>query len=126
LVVPELAALAKSEMTRRGVLVRAGTTAAATAAAGALTLGAPAVAAVAAPATQAAGNTLRLNIGTDPESIDPQKASFVNEIEIIMRVYRNLLQFDANANLIPDQAADMPVVGDNGTTLTFTLKPGLK
>jgi len=121
-----LEALANGEMTRRGVLVRAGTTAAATAAAGALTLGAPAAAAVAAPVEQAAGNTLRLVLGTDPESIDPQKASFVNEIEIIMRVYRNLLQFDANTNLVPDLAADMPVVTDNGTTLTFTLKPNLR
>ena len=119
--VAEMERLAQSETTRRGLLIRAGATAAA---AGALSLGMPG-AALAAPAEQAGGNVLRFNLGTDPETIDPQKASFVNEIEVIMRVFRNLLMFDANANLVPDQAADMPAVDDNGTTLTFTLKPGL-
>src|SRR2546422_873897 len=80
-VVAELERLTHGEITRRGAIVRAGTTAAATVAGGALSLGAPASAALAAPVEQAAGNTLRLAIGQDPESIDPQKASFVDEID---------------------------------------------
>ncbi|MBI3971067.1 MAG: peptide ABC transporter substrate-binding protein [Chloroflexi bacterium] len=109
------------EVTRRGLLVRAGTSAAA---ASLLSLGGPA-AALAAPAAQTQSGVLRLNQGSEPQTVDPQKASFVGEIGIIMRVFRNLLTFDKDQNLIPDQAADLPVVEDDGTTLTFTLKPDI-
>lgn len=112
----------KIETTRRGFLVRAG---AGVAGAAALAMGGPA-AALAAPQTQAAGSTLRLNLGSEPDTIDPQKASFVGEISVIMRVFRNLLQFDADTNLIPDMATDMPQVSTDGTQLTFTLKDGIQ
>ncbi len=107
------------EINRRGMLKRAGT---AGAAATAVALGAPVPAALAAPAAQAAGGTLRLNLGSEPDSIDPQKASFVHEIEVIMRVFRNLLQFDANGNIIPDLAESMPTVEENGTLFTFKIR----
>jgi oligopeptide transport system substrate-binding protein len=110
------------ELTRRTLLGRAG---AGTAGAAALLAGAPTSAALAAPAAQAAPGSLRLNAASEPDSIDPQKASFVNEIDKIMRVFRNLLQFDKSGALVPDQAQAMPVVEDGGKTLTFTLKPGL-
>lgn len=109
------------DLTRRGLLVRAGTV---SAGAAALTLGGPATA-MGAPAAQALGNTLRLNAGSEPDTIDPQKASFISEIDVIMRVYRNLLTRDISNNLIPDQAESMPAVEEGGTVLTFTLKPGL-
>ena len=113
-------------ISRRRLLVRAGAGAAATAAASALGLAAPASTAFAAPAGQLATGTLRLNAGSEPDTIDPQKASFVGEIDKIMRVFRNLLTFDSNQNLIPDQATDLPQITEDGTRLTFTIRDGLK
>ena len=110
-------------VTRRGLLVRAGSTAAVAAAASVLSAGAPAVA-LAAPAEQAA-NTLRLNTGSEPDTIDPQKASFVGEIEKIMMVFRNLMALDKDGNPYPEMAAGMPEVTEDGTRLTFTLRDGL-
>jgi len=107
-----------TRISRRGFLVKAG---AGAAAAAAVTAAAPMGA-----FAQMAGNTLRLNAGSEPDTIDPQKASFVGEIDKIMRVYRNLLTFDKDINLVPDQAAGMPAADASGTVMTFTLKPGLK
>ncbi|MDQ3700943.1 MAG: peptide ABC transporter substrate-binding protein [Chloroflexota bacterium] len=112
-----------SDLTRRGLLGRAGTSAAG---ATALTLaGSPFSAALAAPATQAPGGTLRFYDAAEPDTIDPQKASFLTEIDKIMRVFRNLLQNDKSGQLVPDQAESLPVVEEGGRVLTFTLKPGL-
>ena len=91
------------------------------AAAGVVVAGSPATLAFA----QSDASTLRLNAGSEPDTIDPQKASFVGEIDKIMRVFRNLLQFDKTSALVPDQAAEMPKVSDGGKTFTFTLKKGL-
>ena len=104
----------KIEQTRRGFLVKSG---AGVVGATALSAGIPLTA-----AAQMAGNVLRLNTGSEPDTIDPQKASFVTEIDKIMRVFRNLLQFDGNGNLVPDQAADMPALDEGGTLVTFTLR----
>jgi len=107
---------------RRTLWRRAGTGAVV---AGAFIAGSPASMAFAAPANQTDATTLRLNAGSEPDTIDPQKASFVGEIDKIMRVFRNLLQFDKTNTLVPDQAAALPVASDGGKTLTFTLKSGL-
>ena len=73
------------EFSRRTLWRHAATGAAA---AGALAAASPATLAFA----QADAGTLRLNAGSEPDTIDPQKASFVGEIDKIMRVFRNLLQ----------------------------------
>jgi oligopeptide transport system substrate-binding protein len=113
------------DLNRRRLLRRAGTGAAVGAAVAGSVAGAPRSAALAAPLAQLASGTLRLNAGSEPITIDPQLASFTNEIDKIMRVFRNLLRYDAAGQLIPDQAEAMPVVADGGRRLTFTLKPGL-
>ena len=112
----------KIELTRRGFLVKGG---AGVAGAAALSGMAP-LSAMAAPAEQmSVANTLRLRFGGQPENIDPQKSSFIDEIEVIMRVYRNLLQFDNAGNVVPDQAEALPELGEGGTLYTFRLRPGL-
>ncbi|MSQ44249.1 MAG: peptide ABC transporter substrate-binding protein [Chloroflexi bacterium] len=123
-VVAERTDLATREdgFSRRTLWRRAGTGAVV---AGAFIAGSPASLAFAAPANQTDATTLRLNAGHEPDTIDPQKASFVDEIDKIMRVFRNLLQFDKTITLVPDQAAALPVASDGGKTLTFTLKSGL-
>ncbi|HEU5317054.1 MAG TPA: peptide ABC transporter substrate-binding protein [Chloroflexota bacterium] len=107
----------KVELTRtsrRGFLVKTGTGAAAAAA---LSVGGSSAA-----FAQMAGNVLRLNTGSEPDTIDPQKASFVSEIEKIMMVFRNLLQFDKDGNLVADQAVGMPALDEGGTLMTFRLR----
>ena len=69
---------------------------------------------------------IHLNQGSEPDTIDPQKASFVGEIAIAMRVFANLLTFDGKGNLVPSTAEKMPAVSQDGKTLTFTLRNGLK
>jgi oligopeptide transport system substrate-binding protein len=108
------------ETTRRGLLVRTGTTAATAVAAGTLGFG-PAIAA-AAPAPQARGNVFRRVVAGEPDTIDPNKCSFADEIGVAMRVFRNLLQFDMDANLVPDQAVAMPEIAEGGLVYTFTLR----
>src|SRR5262249_50731110 len=68
---------------------------------------------------------LHLNLGTDTDTIDPGRASFVHEIEIVMRVYSNVYTFDAKAQLVEDLATGMPQVSSDGKTITVKLKPGL-
>lgn len=106
----------------------AATTAAATAAPTAAATAAPAAAAATPTAKPAASikDALKINLGNEPDTIDPQKASFVGEISVIMRVFSNLLTFDDKGQLVPEMAAAMPKVSSDGKTYTFTLKDGLK
>ncbi len=111
----------------------AGATAATTTAATAAATTAPTAAAAAkptakptAPPATSIKDALKLNLGNEPDTIDPQKASFVAEIEIIMRVFSNLLTFDSAGKLVPEMAAEMPQVAPDGKTYTFKLRDGLK
>jgi ABC-type oligopeptide transport system, periplasmic component len=64
---------------------------------------------------------LRLVTGSEPDNIDPQKASFVNEIQFIMMAYQALMTFDLNMNPIPGAAEKVDVSAD-GKVYTFTLR----
>ncbi|MGI8424047.1 MAG: peptide ABC transporter substrate-binding protein [Chloroflexota bacterium] len=68
---------------------------------------------------------LRLALGGEPETLDPARVSFVDEIGVVMRVFANLLAFDAKGALVPELAEKLPVVSADGKTLTFSLRPGL-
>jgi oligopeptide transport system substrate-binding protein len=84
-----------------------------------------------APAGQAKGGAaplagaLHLFLQGEADTIDPGRASFVQEIEIVMRVFSNLYTFDSKAQLVPDQADGMPQVSPDGKTITVKLKKGL-
>jgi oligopeptide transport system substrate-binding protein len=67
------------------------------------------------------------NMGSEPDTIDPQKASFVDEIGVIMKVYEALMTFDVNTGKpIPSAAKDQPKVSSDGKQYTYTLRDGLK
>jgi oligopeptide transport system substrate-binding protein len=68
---------------------------------------------------------LRLGLGAGPELIDPQKVAYAAEAAVVMRVFSNLLAFDAGGNLIPEMAEGLPVVSNDGKALTCTLRSGL-
>jgi oligopeptide transport system substrate-binding protein len=85
----------------------------------------------AASATQVVTSTIQgvqvLRIGEDifPDTLDPQKASFVNEIEALSLVYEGLGRVDAEGQVHP-AAADRYVVSSDGLSVTIHIRDGLK
>ena len=81
-------------------------------------------------ATTAAIDTngeLNTNTGGEPDTIDPQKESFVNEVAQTMMVFEALMAFDPKTlKPIPGAAKDQPKVSSDGLTYTYTLRDGLK
>ncbi len=69
--------------------------------------------------------TLRVNLGTYPDTIDPQKSSFVNEIAHLKLIYEGLTRLDGKLATVPG-AAEKWVYNSDATELTFTLRKGLK
>ena len=80
---------------------------------------APTAAPTAVPTAKPAAQVLRLNLGSEPDTIDPQKESFVSEVDVTMKVFSNLLTFDSSGNLVPEMAAAMPTFSADGKTITF-------
>lgn len=90
------------------------------------------VAGPAAPAAEESGGeaaavdkVLRINLGTFPDVLDPQKSSFVNEIANLKLVYEGLTRQDGDLATVP-AAAESWTYNDDATQLTFTLREGLK
>lgn len=69
--------------------------------------------------------TLRVNLGTYPDTIDPQKSSFVNEIAHLKMIYEGLTCLNGKLETVPGSAEKWAYNGD-ATELTFTLRKGLK
>jgi len=68
-----------------------------------------------------------LNAGGEPDTIDPQKSSFVNEIAQAAFVFEGLMTFDAKTTKpVPAAAAKMPEVSADGLKYKYTLRDGLK
>lgn len=66
-------------------------------------------------------DTFRVNF-SEPDNIDPQKASFVDEIGFIMLNYQPLMTFDTELKVVPG-AAESYELSEDGQTFTFTLRP---
>ena len=68
------------------------------------------------------------NMGSEPDTIDPQKESFVGEVGQSSMVFEALLTLDPKNSLkpIPAAAKDLPKVSSDGLTYTYTLRDGLK
>ena len=67
------------------------------------------------------------NTGAEPDTIDPQKESFVDEVGQTMMVFESLMTFDADTlKAIPGAAKELPQVTNNGMTYMYTLRDGLK
>lgn len=80
---------------------------------------------VATPVPEAKPKVLRINLGTYPDIIDPQKSSFVNEIAHLQLIYEGLTRLDPDLNTVPG-AAEKWEYNEDATQLTFTLRPDLK
>jgi oligopeptide transport system substrate-binding protein len=68
---------------------------------------------------------LRVNLGSYPDIIDPQKSSFVNEIGHLQMIYEGLTKLDGALETVPGAAEKWEYNAD-ATELTFTLRPDLK
>ncbi len=67
------------------------------------------------------------NVGSEPDSIDPQRESFTDEIFHTMSVFEALMTFDPKTlKPIPAAARDQPKISADGLTYTYTLRDGLK
>ena len=84
-------------------------------------------------ATPAAGDAtdpngeLTTNAGAEPDTIDPQKESFTNEVSETMLVFESLMTFDPSTlKAIPGAAKENPKLSADGLTYTYTLRDGLK
>jgi oligopeptide transport system substrate-binding protein len=86
-------------------------------------------AAPAAPAatagTPATGGVLRISETTWPDSLDPQTASFSNEISVVELNYEGLTKLDKDLKTMPG-AADTWEYNADATEITFHLRDGLK
>jgi oligopeptide transport system substrate-binding protein len=92
--------------------------------------GAPATAVPAADAPTTGGSgdgKLRIaaSLGTWPDTIAPQKASFSNEIAILLLNYEGLTRFDKDLKTVP-AAAEKWEYNQDATQVTFHLRDGLK
>jgi oligopeptide transport system substrate-binding protein len=66
---------------------------------------------------------IRVNSGTYPDTIDPQKSSFVNEIGHLKMVYVGLTSLNEKLETVPG-AAESWTFNDEATELVFTLRDG--
>jgi oligopeptide transport system substrate-binding protein len=89
----------------------------------ALALFIPGMAAV--TAAQDAGKVLRIHQPVYPDVVDPQKSSFVNEIDILALAYEGLTRLDTNQETVP-AAAESWEYNDDATQITFHLREGLQ
>ena len=76
-------------------------------------------------APQAPSEIVRVNMGTFPDMIDPQKSSFVNEIAVLMNVYEGLTRLNTKLETEPGAAEKWEYNAD-ATEITFTIRKGLK
>ncbi|MCC6314463.1 MAG: peptide ABC transporter substrate-binding protein, partial [Thermomicrobiales bacterium] len=76
-------------------------------------------------AAQNGDKTLRVHHATYPDVFDPQKSSFVNEIDILALAYEGLTKLDVAQNTVP-AAAESWEYNDDATQITFHLRSDLK
>lgn len=82
-------------------------------------------------AKYAPGGTLKVSMGSPPESLDPQEGYSSESEEADWLVYTPLLTYAhaagaAGEQIIPGLATALPVVSNGGKVYTFTLRKGLK
>lgn len=78
-----------------------------------------------APAAAEGGKELAVQVGPDPETIDPALNSAIDGGNMILHAFEGLLILDQDGNLAPGQAESW-TTSEDGLTWTFTLRDGLK
>lgn len=78
-----------------------------------------------APAASAEGKILSVQVGPNPETIDPALNSAVDGANMILHTFECLLFVDEDSQLVPGQAESWET-SEDGLTWTFHLRDGLK
>lgn len=78
-----------------------------------------------APSTSTGSKQLAVQVGPNPETIDPALNSAVDGGNMILHSFETLLIVDQNNQIAPGQAENYEV-SEDGLTWTFTLRDGLK
>ena len=79
-------------------------------------------------ATEATGTSadgFTVQLGPNPETLDPALNSSIDGANTIITTFEPLLLIDENNEVVPGQA-ELPEVSEDGLTWTFTMKDGLK
>lgn len=76
-------------------------------------------------APQKGTKVLRIGRGAYPDVLDPQKASFANEAEVLQLLYEGLVSLDNQGNIQPG-GADSWQVSPDGAQITFHIRQGMK
>ena len=91
--------------------------------------GAPTPTATLTPATPTPSvpQELRINLGGEPTSLDPQRIAFATDLSVVRQLFRGLLGFTEDLTLEPVVATQVPSVENggisaDGLTYTFTLR----
>ena len=76
---------------------------------------------------QAADQVLRVPLGGEPATLDPNRASDSVSITVLNQLVRPLVYFDADLNTVSEGGlAETWEVSEDGKTVTFHLKDGIK
>lgn len=78
-----------------------------------------------ATAAAATGSGFTVQLGPNPETLDPALNSSVDGANTIITIFEPLLLIDENNEIIPGQAESY-TVSEDGLTWTFTMRDGLK
>jgi len=73
----------------------------------------------------------RARIAGDPETLDPQKGGFATDISIMRQLFRGLVTFDEDLNVVAAAAEEVPStdnggISQDGLTYNFELRNDLK
>ncbi|HWC39240.1 MAG TPA: ABC transporter substrate-binding protein [Acidimicrobiales bacterium] len=113
---------------RRGILLGTSLTAASALIFAACGSGTTPTGSTSGPSAQ--GGTATVNMGTAPDSLDPQSGYTTQAAEADWLAYTGLLTYahangQAGTQLIPGLAQSLPQISSDGLTYTMTLRPGL-
>ena len=72
------------------------------------------------------GNVLMVGIGTDPVILDPPMYSDVATHNLNLLIYNRLFDLAPTGELLPDLAAEMPLIEEDGTKYTVKLREGVR
>ena len=80
--------------------------------------------------TSEGDRVLRLNLGGEPQTLDPQRAADSTSISVLRNLYSPLVRVTSDLTIAPDLAAEVPTVANGGISAdglayTFRLRPGL-
>ncbi|MBI2917374.1 MAG: peptide ABC transporter substrate-binding protein [Chloroflexi bacterium] len=83
------------------------------------------------PAEQVVAQELRVNLAGEPQTLDPNRASWAGDLSVISQVFEGLLGFNQDLSIKAVGARDIPSVANNGIsadglTFTFKLRDGVK